>query len=120
MRKVKWSIRDDGNSTWSKHYCGDYVVFCTDCDGDGTEWSVWLRDEYEMKLPDEELWKRQPLAKGYVSPHGDDFEVGQAIAIEALDSLVRNRADRERQEEEDRKRNAAISARLAQRRGEGR
>ena len=116
MRKVKWSIRDDGNSTWGKHYDGDYIVFCTDCDGDGTEWSVWLRDEYELELPDDKLWQKQPLAQGSVSPQGDDFEVGKAIAIEALDALMRNRADRERREKEDRKRNEEIRARLAQRR----
>lgn len=94
MRKVKWSIRDDGNSTWGKHYHGDYIVFCTDCDGDGTEWSVWLRAEYEQELPDDQLWKKQPLAKGSVS-HGNDFQIGQAISIEALDAILRDRAERE-------------------------
>lgn len=94
MRKVKWLIRDDGNSTWGRHYHGDYIVFCTDCDGDGTEWSVWLRSEYEIELPDDQLWKKQPLAKGSVAPRGSDFEIGQAIAIEALDAILRDRTDR--------------------------
>lgn len=94
MRKVKWSIRDDGNSTWGKHYHGDYVVFCTDCDGDGTEWSVWERAEYELKMSDEDQWKKKPLAKGSVAPYGNDFEIGQAIAIEALDAILRDQTDR--------------------------
>jgi hypothetical protein len=94
MRKVKWSIRDDGNSTWGRHHHGNYVVLCTDCDGDGTEWSVWDRHKYEMEVPDDELWKRQPLAKGSIAPYGSDFEIGQAVAIEALDAIIRDRAQR--------------------------
>lgn len=103
MREVKWKIRDDGNTAWGKHYHGDYVVTICDMDGDGTEWEVWLRREYESinaiaernrgitdilkheRLPD-------PLARGYVCVRTlEDFDIGKAVAIEALDSIIRER-----------------------------
>jgi hypothetical protein len=107
MRKVKWSIRDDGNSTWAKHYCDEYVVFVTDMDGDGTEWSVWLRSERETinAIAEEneriaDVFKRRrlpdPLTRGYVCVRTiDDFEIGQAIAIEALDRIIAARSQSE-------------------------
>jgi hypothetical protein len=106
MRTVKWSIRDDGNTQWGKHFHGDYVVTICDMDGDGTEWEVWLRREYdsinsisrEIERLGQEKWREHPrmpdpIAKGYVCVRvGDDFEAGKAIAIEALDAILRDRA----------------------------
>jgi hypothetical protein len=103
MRSVKWSIRDDGNTAWGKHYHGDYIVTICDMDGDGTEWEVWLRKEYDTireiaernrQIKEVSKWERlpDPIAKGYVCVRAiDDFEVGQAIAIEALDGIIRAR-----------------------------
>lgn len=97
MRKVKWSIRDDGNSTWGKHYHGDYVVTVTDMDGDGTEWEVWLKADLEKSHREREagneLAHAKAIARGYVCVRTiEDFEVGQAVAIEALDAILRARA----------------------------
>jgi hypothetical protein len=101
MRTVKWSIRDDGNSTWCKHYYGDYIVFVTDCDGDLVEWEIWRRKDYAelgraLKLAEERdhdgtTRLPKPLIKGEVSCGYDDLAIGQAIAIEALDALIRDR-----------------------------
>lgn len=99
MRTVKWSIRDDGNSTWCKHYHGDYIVFVTDCDGDVVEWEVWLRKDYEelsrivRRDPEcrENVRLPQAQIKGEVTCGYDELAIGQAIAIEALDALLRDR-----------------------------
>lgn len=92
MREVKWSIRDDGNSTWAKHYHGPYVVFVTDMDGDGTEWEIYLKADLEKSKRERDEGKQESfahaLAKGRVD-HFDDFEIGQAVAIEALDAIIR-------------------------------
>lgn len=42
MTYVRWQVRDDGNSTWAKHVRGPYAVYVTDCDGDGSTWSIEL------------------------------------------------------------------------------
>jgi hypothetical protein len=97
MRKVKWSIRDDGNSTWGKHKAGPYLVTVTDCDGDGTEWAVYLTSDIDKAKRkrdqgDEDAYAHA-IAKGEVSVQAiDDFEIGQAVAIEALDAIIRARS----------------------------
>lgn len=104
-RKVKWSIRDDGNSTWGQHCHGDYLVTVTDMDGDGTEWNVWRQSDLEKAKREREQGNEHahanPIASGYVSVSAiEDFEVGQAVAIAALDAILAARSEYEKWREE--------------------
>lgn len=109
VRKVKWSIRDDGNSTWAKHYHGPYVVFVTDKDGDATDWEVYLKADLEKAQKERDQGKLDavayPQANGRVE-HFDDFEIGQAVAIEALDAIIRARTAYDAELAAERKRDA--------------
>jgi hypothetical protein len=121
MRKVKWSIRDDGNSTWGKHYCGAYVVFVTDRDGDFTDWEIWDRAEYDalckaLDSDDERAktnatWKYRACAKGEIYVGMNEFTIGQAVAIEALDAIIRDDQEHEALKRESHARNAEIDRR---------
>ena len=61
-------------------------------DGDGTEWGVGLRQDYERPLPKDERApiKRWEIASGRVDS-GNDFEVAKVIAIAALDAIMKDR-----------------------------
>jgi hypothetical protein len=123
MRKVKWSIRDDGNSTWGKHCHGNYVVFVTDRDGDFTDWEIWYRDDHEklskaLNSDDEQakkdaVWKYRALATGEIHVGMNEFEIGQAVAIECLDAIVRDDAEYQKLRAESDRRNAEIDQRRA-------
>lgn len=107
MRAVRWRIRDDGNSTFCRHYHGEFIVFVEDHDGDMVVWEVWYRRDYEAR---NRAWERDPdgargagrhfhpQAHGEVSCGWDELEIGKAIAIEALDAIIREkrRSDAER------------------------
>lgn len=103
MRKVKWQYRDGRDGEFSKHYHGDYVVTVQDMDGDGTEWDVWLQADLEKARKERDAGNDRsyasPIAKGYVCPRAiDDFKISQVVAIEALDAILRVRAEREAEE----------------------
>jgi hypothetical protein len=102
VRKVKWQYRDGRDGEFSKHYHGDYVVTVQDMDGDGTEWEVWLSADLEKARKEREAGNERayadPIAKGYVCVRAiEDFRIGQAVAIEALDGIFRARSELERE-----------------------
>jgi hypothetical protein len=92
MTTVRWQYRDSRDGEWCRHYRGEYVVECQDMDGDGTEWGVGLRKDYELPLRDETVMpKRWQMAQGRVD-WGNDFEIAKVIAIAALEAIMSARA----------------------------
>lgn len=100
MRAVRWRIRDDGNSTFCRHYHGEFIVFVEDHDGDMVVWELWYQRDYKARSrafdrdPEGERgdWQRfSPIAHGEVSCGYDELEIGKAVAIEALDAYIRER-----------------------------
>lgn len=103
MRKVNWIRRDGRDGDYAKHYRRGYVVTVQDMDGDGTEWGVWLVADLEKakaeRAAGNDMAHARPVANGYVCVRAiEDFTIGQAVAIEALDGIlrVRDELDRER------------------------
>jgi hypothetical protein len=98
MRDVKWKYRDGRDGERAEHYHGDYVVTVQDMDGDGTEWDVWIKADLEKARKEREagneLAHARPIAKGYVCVRAiEDFKIGKVVAIEALDAILRVRAE---------------------------
>lgn len=99
MRNVKWTYRDTRDGEYAEHYRGEYVVTVQDMDGDGTEWEVWLKADLEKASKEREAGNERayadPIAKGYVCVRAiEDFQVGKAAAIAALDAILKARSDR--------------------------
>jgi hypothetical protein len=94
MRPVRWQYRDGRDGEWCRHYRGGYVVTCQDMDGDGTEWGVGLKVDYEKPLPkDPTEWIRDwRIAHGFVGM-GSDFEIAKVVAIAALEAIIRDREE---------------------------
>lgn len=92
MSRVRWQYRDTRDGEWCRHYRGEYVVACRDMDGDGTEWGVGLRVDYEKPLPKDPMqWVRDwRMAYGRVDA-GSDFEIAKVIAIAALEAIIHDR-----------------------------
>lgn len=93
-----------GTADWdySEHYREGYTVTVQDLDGDGTEWNVWLNEDLEKSRKEREAGNKlahaHSIAKGYVCVRAiDDFKIGQAVAIEALDGILRARAELDRE-----------------------
>ena len=123
MRKVNWTIRDDGNSMWGIHYRCGYVLFVTDRDGDFTDWEIWRRADSDKlaaalsgdneKVKDDAVWRYRALAKGEVYVGMNEFEIGQATAIECLDAIIRDDEECTKRQRQDEERNAGIERRRA-------
>lgn len=97
---VKWQYRDGRDGQWCRHYRGKYVVTCQDMDGDGTEWGVGLREDYERPIPKDrlQLYKDWRIAHGFIGPRTiDDFAMAKVVAIAALEAVIKDRGDYERE-----------------------
>lgn len=101
-RTVKWQYRDGRDGEWCRHYRGDYVVECQDMDGDGTEWDVWLRKDYDTipgiternrRIDDVFKQERYPnaIAHGRVDV-GNDFQIAKVVAIATLEAIMADKS----------------------------
>ena len=101
MKEIRWTHKDGRDGEWCKHYRGIYVVTCQDMDGDGTEWGVGLREDYDRPLPKDplQLHKDWRIAYGFVGPYCiNDFEVAKVVAIHALAAIIKDREDYQAEE----------------------
>lgn len=104
---VKWQYRDSRDGEWCRHYRGDYVVECQDMDGDGTEWDVWSRKDYET-IPGinernrhiDDVFKQErypnPIARGRVDC-GNDFQIARVVVIATLEAIIKDAEESERE-----------------------
>jgi hypothetical protein len=96
MKNVRWQYRDSRDGEWCRHFRGSYVVTCQDMDGDGTEWGVGLREDYERPLPKDplKLYKDWRIAHGFVGTTCiNDFETAKVVAIAALEAIIKDWED---------------------------
>ena len=95
---VRWQYRDGRDGEWCRHYRCGYVVECQDMDGDGTEWDIYTRNDYE-RIPGilarnqeiDDIYKHEsipsPVAHGRVDV-GNDFAIAKVVAIAALEAII--------------------------------
>lgn len=124
---VKWQYRDSRDGEWCRHYRGEYVVECQDMDGDGTEWNVYRRKDYDTiaginqrNRQEADVLKLErypnPVASGRVD-RGNDFQIARVVAIAALEAIIK---DAEESERERREHDRIWNEAQAKRRGEQR